>query len=59
MKKIINIIVILILPLALSSCDSVLSWIGGYMCQLAPDSDHCYQWEAVQSGDTADCDKIK
>lgn len=29
------------------------------MCGLVPDSDHCYQWQAVQSGDPADCAKIK
>lgn len=59
MKKIINIIVIVMLPFILSSCDSVLSWIGAYMCSLAPDSDHCFQWTAGQSGNTEDCDKIK
>ncbi len=47
------------LPFVLSSCDSVLSWIWWYMCKLAPDSDHCFQWTAAQSGDTEDCDKIK
>lgn len=43
----------------LSSCDSVLSGIGGLMCSLAPDSDHCYQFAAVQSGDPSRCEKIK
>jgi hypothetical protein len=59
MKTLIRIAIIAMLPFVLSSCDSVLSWIGGYMCQLAPDSDHCFQWTAAQSGDTSDCDKIK
>ncbi len=48
-----------VLPFFLSSCDSVLAGIGGLMCSLAPDSDHCYQFAAVQSGDPARCEKIK
>ncbi len=43
----------------LSSCDSVLAGIGGLMCNLAPDTDHCRQWQAVQSGDAAKCGAIK
>jgi hypothetical protein len=43
----------------LSSCDSVLAGIGGLMCGLAPDTDHCRQWQAVQSGDAAKCGAIK
>ncbi len=46
-------------PFLLASCDSVLAGIGGLMCSLAPDSDHCFQFSAVQSGDPAKCDKIK
>lgn len=47
------------MPFLLSSCDSVLGGIGALMCSLAPDSDHCFQWSAVQSGDPEQCDKIK
>lgn len=45
--------------LFLSWCDSVLAWIGQKMCDLAPDSDHCFQRSAVQWWDTSTCDKIK
>ncbi|MDD4352057.1 MAG: hypothetical protein PHU71_03705 [Candidatus Gracilibacteria bacterium] len=30
-----------------------------FACYLLPDSDHCYQDAAVQTGDSADCAKIK
>ncbi len=54
-----TLLVFALAPFFLSSCDSVLSGIGGLMCSLAPDSDHCYQFAAVQSGDPSRCEKIK
>lgn len=42
----------------LSGC-SFLTWIWNMMCSLAPDSDHCYQWTAVQSGSPSACERIK
>ncbi|MFA5917830.1 MAG: hypothetical protein WC850_06370 [Candidatus Gracilibacteria bacterium] len=60
MKQHINKILIGIsLLFLLSSCDSVLSGIGNLMCNWAPDSDHCYQFTAVQSGSPSACEKIK
>lgn len=43
----------------LTSCDSILSWVGNLMCKWAPDTDHCYQFTAVQSGSPAACERIK
>lgn len=43
----------------LTSCDSILSWIWNLMCKWAPDTDHCYQFTAVQSGTPDACEKIK
>ncbi|MDD2907252.1 MAG: hypothetical protein PHH98_01295 [Candidatus Gracilibacteria bacterium] len=60
MKSIFSKILILIfLSLSLTSCDSVLSGVGNLMCSRLPDSDHCYQFTAVQSGSPDACDKIK
>lgn len=42
----------------LSSC-SLLAELGNMMCSIMPDSDHCYQFGAAQSGDPAKCEKIK
>ncbi|MDP2090086.1 MAG: hypothetical protein Q8K30_00685 [Candidatus Gracilibacteria bacterium] len=42
----------------LSSC-SFLENIGGMMCELAPDSDHCFQFIAIQSSSPAACENIK
>lgn len=47
------------LTIFLSWCDWFLTYLWLTMCQYAPDSDHCYQWTAVQSWNPADCDKIK
>lgn len=58
-KKIVLFSLILSSSVVLSWCDSVLSWIGQKMCDLAPDSDHCFQRSAVQWWDTSICDKIK
>ncbi len=41
-----------------SSC-SLITEIGGMMCTLMPDSDHCYQFTAVQSNSPSACEKIK
>lgn len=41
-----------------SSC-SLLAELGNMMCELAPDTDHCRQFTAVQSGDADACSKIK
>lgn len=43
----------------LSGCDSILWFIWQKMCDLAPDSDHCFQWSAVQSGSPDACERIK
>lgn len=60
MKSIFSKILILIfLSLSLTSCDSVLSWVWNLMCSRLPDSDHCYQFTAVQSWSPDACDKIK
>ena len=58
-KKIITLTLILFSSVFLSWCDSVLSWIGQKMCDLAPDSDHCFQRSAVQWWDSSICAKIK
>ncbi len=42
----------------LSSC-SLITELGNMMCTLAPDTDHCYQFTAVQSGSPAACERIK
>lgn len=42
----------------LPSC-SLITELGGMMCTLMPDSDHCYQFTAVQSGSPAACERIK
>ncbi|MDD2871212.1 MAG: hypothetical protein PHS49_04430 [Candidatus Gracilibacteria bacterium] len=44
--------------LLLSSC-SFLEAIGGMMCELAPESDHCFQFIAVQSSSPSACENIK
>lgn len=60
MKSIFNKIFILIfLSLFLTSCDSILSGIWNLMCSWAPDTDHCYQFTAVQSASPSACEKIK
>lgn len=59
MKKSLLYINLLILPFFLSSCDWVISWIGNLMCSLAPDSDHCFQFSAVQWWNPDICSKIK
>lgn len=43
----------------LSGCDSILWFIWQKVCDLAPDTDHCFQWSAVQAGSPEWCDKIK
>ncbi len=42
----------------LSGC-SLLTGLGNMMCQIMPDSDHCYQFTAVQSGSPSACENIK
>ncbi len=42
----------------LSSC-SFIEWIWNMMCDLAPESDHCFQFIAVQSSDPKACENIK
>lgn len=42
----------------LSGC-SLLTGLWNMMCQIMPDSDHCYQFTAVQSGSPAACENIK
>ena len=62
MKQHINKILIwFFLIFFLSSCDSdsILAWIGNLMCKRAPDSDHCYQFSAVQWWTPSGCAKIK
>nr|MDD3719903.1 hypothetical protein [Candidatus Gracilibacteria bacterium] len=61
MKKIINVIIMVILPFILSSCnwDGIFSFAGDFMCTYAPDSDHCTQFIAVQSGSPSKCESIK
>lgn len=61
MRKAINTLLVLSLPLLLSSCnwDGIFSFAWNFMCSLAPDSDHCSQFLAVQSGNSDKCAKIK
>ncbi len=60
MKQYISKIIIWIfLAFFLSSCDSILSGIGNLMCTWAPDTDHCYQFTAVQSWSPSACERIK
>jgi len=42
----------------LSSC-WLIDYLWGMMCTLAPDSDHCYQFMAVQSSAPEACEHIK
>ena len=56
MKPIIPILIFS--TLFLSGC-SLLTELGGLMCTLMPDSDHCYQFTAIQSGSPAACENIK
>lgn len=58
-QHITKIIVFVFLTFFLSSCDSILSWIWNLMCTRAPDTDHCFQFTAVQSGSPASCERIK
>lgn len=58
-NNIFKIFIIIFLTFFLTSCDSVLSAVWNLMCKLAPDTDHCYQFTAVQSGSPAACAKIK
>lgn len=41
-----------------SGC-SLITDLGNMMCTLMPDSDHCFQFTAVQSGSPAACERIK
>ena len=47
---------VLVTPLFMTGC---LAQTENIICQILPDSDHCYQASAEQSGDSSDCDKIK
>lgn len=59
MKSINKILILIFLSFWLTSCDSILSGIWNLMCTWAPDTDHCYQFTAVQSGSPAACERIK
>lgn len=59
MKKIAIFIFILSSSFFLTSCDWVISAIGNLMCKYAPDTDHCFQFTAVQWGNPNACNKIK
>lgn len=59
MKSINKILILIFLLFWLTSCDSILSWIWNLMCNWAPDTDHCYQFTAVQSGSPDACERIK
>lgn len=56
MKKYQLFAIILTLSLILSGC--VGDWMS-LICDISPDSDHCYQGAGVQEGDFAECEKIK
>ncbi|MFA5185143.1 MAG: hypothetical protein WC551_01525 [Patescibacteria group bacterium] len=43
--------------LVLPGCDYVAS-LAAFTCQFSPDSPHCYQDAAVQSGNPEDCNKV-
>jgi len=58
MKSYIKLTLIGVFLMSLSSC-SLLAFLGEMMCGYAPDSDHCYQFWAVQSGNPDDCERIK
>jgi len=48
----------LFLSFFLSGC-SLLTWIWNMICEIMPDSDHCFQFTAAQSWSPDACDKIK
>nr|HPO05949.1 hypothetical protein [Candidatus Gracilibacteria bacterium] len=48
-----------LLGLFLLSFSGCLGPLIGMVCDLVPDSDHCYQAAAGQSGDESKCEKIK
>lgn len=58
-QHLIKIFILVFLTFFLSSCDSILAWIWNLMCTRAPDTDHCYQFTAVQSWSPASCERIK
>jgi hypothetical protein len=58
-QHLIKIFVLGFLTFFLSSCDSILAWIWQLMCTRAPDTDHCFQFTAIQSGSAASCARIK
>lgn len=58
MKQIGKIIIFSFLLLWLSGC-SIISWIWKLVCEWAPDTDHCYQFTAIQSWNPDECEKIK
>ncbi|MFH0869488.1 MAG: hypothetical protein V1866_00345 [archaeon] len=59
-KKPLVIAIILLSALLITACDwSLLAEFLGASCDDTPDSAHCHQGTGVQSGNTAECDKIK
>jgi hypothetical protein len=49
-------IMLLAIPFFTTGC---LSQLEDIACMILPDSDHCYQGSAMQSGNPDDCDRIK
>lgn len=50
--------IILLFSTFLSWC-SLLSYLGETMCTYAPDSDHCFQWSAINWWNESYCERIK
>lgn len=54
--KILMVLFLLTLPLIMSGCFTDLI---GFVCDFNPDSDHCFQFLAVQKADPYGCEKIQ
>lgn len=59
MKSKINLIFISLFSMFFLSSCSLIEYLWWMMCTLAPDSDHCYQFIAVQSSSPEACENIK
>lgn len=58
-KKEINLTLIIFFLISLTSSCSLIENLWSMMCDLAPETDHCHQFIAIQSSSTDECEKIK